>query len=149
MKTPIHTHYDNLKVARDAPVEVIRAAYRTLSKKYHPDHNPDNPAAMRITQLINSAYDVLSDPARRKEHDDWIAREEAAMQASTLWGSDRGFSTSRGAAAYASSPRHSASRPDMRGGAKRRPAEMDNSFFGKLLASCDQFFRQFSRRSKP
>lgn len=38
----IHTHYDNLKVARIAPPEVIRAAYRTLSQKYHPDKNPGN-----------------------------------------------------------------------------------------------------------
>jgi curved DNA-binding protein CbpA len=73
----VHTHYDNLKVARNAPPEVIRAAYRTLSKKYHPDHNPNNPEAIRIIQLINAAYDVLSDPVRREEHDRWIANAEA------------------------------------------------------------------------
>lgn len=75
--TRIHTHYDNLKVARNAPSEVIRAAYRTLSKKYHPDHNPDNPDAMRIIQMINAAYEVLSDPAKRAEHDKWISITEA------------------------------------------------------------------------
>ena len=32
----IRTHYDNLKVARNAPPEVIRAAYRVLAQKYHP-----------------------------------------------------------------------------------------------------------------
>jgi DnaJ-domain-containing protein 1 len=73
----VHTHYDNLKVARNAPPDVIRAAYRTLSKKYHPDHNPDNREAMRIIKLINAAYDVLSDPAKREAHDRWIAQEEA------------------------------------------------------------------------
>lgn len=75
--TRTHTHYDNLKVARDAPPEVIRAAYRTLTKKYHPDHNPDNPDAMRIIQVINAAYDVLSNPAKRVEHDKWIVMIEA------------------------------------------------------------------------
>ena len=35
----IHTHYDNLKVARNAPIEVIRAAYKSLSHKHHPDRN--------------------------------------------------------------------------------------------------------------
>ena len=35
----IRTHYDNLKVARDAPIEVIRAAYKSLCMKYHPDLN--------------------------------------------------------------------------------------------------------------
>lgn len=73
----IHTHYDNLKVARNAPPEVIRAAYKTLSQKYHPDRNPDNTEAIRIIQIINSAYEVLSDPVKRQEHDDWIARSEA------------------------------------------------------------------------
>ncbi len=35
----LHTHYDNLKVARDAPPEVIRAAYKTLCHKFHPDRH--------------------------------------------------------------------------------------------------------------
>lgn len=73
----IHTHYDNLKVARNAPPEVIRAAYKTLSQKYHPDRNPDSPNAIRIIQMINLAYEVLSDPAKRQEHDEWISRSEA------------------------------------------------------------------------
>lgn len=73
----IHTHYDNLKVARNAPPEVIRAAYKTLSQKYHPDRNSNSPDAIRVIQLINSAYTVLSDPAKRREHDEWIARMEA------------------------------------------------------------------------
>lgn len=73
----IHTHYDNLKVARDAPPEVIRAAYKTLSQKYHPDRHGNSAEAIRIIQIINSAYAVLSDPAKRREHDEWIARNEA------------------------------------------------------------------------
>lgn len=75
----IHTHYDNLKVARNAPPEVIRAAYKTLSQKYHPDRNPNNPDAVRIIKIINSAYEVLSDSRKRQEHDEWITREEAAQ----------------------------------------------------------------------
>jgi curved DNA-binding protein CbpA len=75
--TRVHTHYDNLKVARNAPPEVIRAAYKTLSQRFHPDRNSDNESATRIFQIISTAYEVLSDPARRKEHDEWIAREEA------------------------------------------------------------------------
>jgi curved DNA-binding protein CbpA len=73
----LHTHYDNLKVARNAPPEVIRAAYKTLSQKYHPDRNSENPDAIRVIQIINSAYAVLSDPVKRKEHDEWIARMES------------------------------------------------------------------------
>ena len=72
----IHTHYDNLKVARGAPQEVIRAAYKALSQKYHPDKNPGDEKAARIMAVVNSAYNTLSDPVRRKEHDEWIAAEE-------------------------------------------------------------------------
>jgi DnaJ-class molecular chaperone len=76
----VHTHYDNLKVARDAPPEVIRAAYKTLSQKHHPDRNGNSPNAMRIIQMINAAYEVLSDAAKRQEHDEWIARTEIPEQ---------------------------------------------------------------------
>jgi hypothetical protein len=72
----IHTHYDNLKVARLAPQEVIRAAYKALTQKYHPDKNPGDEKAARIMAILNTAYGILSDPVRRKEHDEWIAAEE-------------------------------------------------------------------------
>ena len=74
----LHTHYDNLKVARDAPPEVIRAAYKALCHKFHPDRNGGSPRATQTFQLINTAYDVLSDPERRQQHDAWIARAEVA-----------------------------------------------------------------------
>jgi hypothetical protein len=72
----IHTHYDNLKVARQAPQEVIRAAYKALSQKYHPDKNPGDEKAARIMAIVNTAYNTLSDPVRRREHDEWISAEE-------------------------------------------------------------------------
>lgn len=74
--TQVHTHYDNLKVARDAPPEVIRAAYKTLCHKFHPDRHGGSAKATQTFQLISSAYDVLSDPERRRRHDAWIARTE-------------------------------------------------------------------------
>lgn len=77
---PIHTHYDNLKVTRNAPPEVIRAAYKTLSQKYHPDRHPGNADAERVMSLINVSYQVLSDPAQRAEHDRSIDRQEADSQ---------------------------------------------------------------------
>lgn len=74
----IHTHYDNLKVTRNAPPEVIRAAYKSLSQKFHPDRNPGNPNATHTFQMIGQAYEVLSDPLKRRDHDNWIAAAEAA-----------------------------------------------------------------------
>lgn len=73
---PVRTHYDNLKVSRSAPQEVIRAAYKTLTQKYHPDRNPDNPDSVRIMTLINASYEVLSDAEKRRQHDAWIAAQE-------------------------------------------------------------------------
>lgn len=72
----IHTHYDNLKVTRNAPPEVIRAAYKTLTQKYHPDRHPGNADAERVMALINVSYQVLSDPVKRTEHDRWIDQQE-------------------------------------------------------------------------
>lgn len=72
----IVTHYDNLRVARNAPLEVIRAAYKTLSQKYHPDRNPGDPEAARIMAILNASYDVLSNPEKRAAHDRWLAQQE-------------------------------------------------------------------------
>lgn len=76
---PIRTHYDNLHISADADAETVKQAYRRLSKQYHPDLNPD-PDAHRIMQLINQAYEVLSDPERRAEHDRWIAEQQARQK---------------------------------------------------------------------
>lgn len=76
--TSFRTHYDNLKIVRDAPPEIIKAAYKTLAQRYHPDRNPGDKEAERIMQLINGSYDVLSDPDKRAQHDQWIAEQEAA-----------------------------------------------------------------------
>ncbi len=74
---PVHTHYDNLKVARNAPPEVIRAAYKTLCHQFHPDHHAGSAVATQTFQLISTAYRVLSDPDARRVHDQWIARIES------------------------------------------------------------------------
>ncbi len=68
------THYDNLQVVENASIEVIKGAYKFLSQKYHPDKYPEDRAkAESIMKMINTAYTVLSDPEKRKEHDEWIA----------------------------------------------------------------------------
>ncbi len=76
----IRTHYDNLKVARNAPPDVIRAAYRALSQRFHPDKNLGDSEAARIMAIINTSYEVLSDPDKRREHDQWIREVEATSK---------------------------------------------------------------------
>lgn len=66
----VRTHYDNLRVARNADQKAIKAAFRSLSQKHHPDKHPEaREQAEEIFKMINRAYDVLSDPVRRREHD--------------------------------------------------------------------------------
>jgi hypothetical protein len=100
----IHTHYDNLKVARLAPPEVIRAAYKALTQKYHPDKNPGDEKAARIMAILNTAYGILSDPVRRKEHDEWIAAEEWEIAWLDSTRTDDGHKVRDGAPAHAWEP---------------------------------------------
>ncbi len=72
----IRTHYDNLKVTRNAPDIVIKAAHKALLQMHHPDKATDKVAAERITRILNEARDVLLDPVKRKQHDDWIKEKE-------------------------------------------------------------------------
>lgn len=63
------THYQVLGVPRAAGAEQIKAAYRKLAKRWHPDRNPGNPAAEEKFKGISAAYDVLSDPQKRSQYD--------------------------------------------------------------------------------
>ncbi|MGE0067136.1 MAG: molecular chaperone DnaJ, partial [Solirubrobacterales bacterium] len=56
-------------VSKDASDEEIKKAYRKLARKYHPDRNPDDPAAEEKFKEISAAHDVLADPEKRKEYD--------------------------------------------------------------------------------
>ncbi|MCH4246285.1 MAG: DnaJ domain-containing protein [Acinetobacter populi] len=59
---------------------MIRAAYKSLAQIYHPDKNQGDVEAARIMKLINAAYEVLSDPMKRAEHDRWIAQQEEILK---------------------------------------------------------------------
>src|SRR3984957_17925422 len=62
-------YYDLLGVARKAPVKDIRAAYRKLARKYHPDLNPGDKSAEEKFKEIQEAYEVLSDTKKRQMYD--------------------------------------------------------------------------------
>lgn len=64
--------YEVLQVSPTADPNVIRAAYKQLALKYHPDANISSEAA-EMMKTVNLAYEVLGDPNRRREHD--LARQ--------------------------------------------------------------------------
>ncbi|MBM3268516.1 MAG: DnaJ domain-containing protein [Candidatus Sericytochromatia bacterium] len=63
-------YYDLLEVSERASEEVIRAAFKVLQKRAHPDRGGDT----RISQILNNARDTLLDPARRRQYDASLAR---------------------------------------------------------------------------
>jgi curved DNA-binding protein CbpA len=67
-------HYEVLQVHPRAESDVIRAAYRVLARKYHPDHGGDP----RRMIALNDAWDVLGDPERRAQYDASRARPGTA-----------------------------------------------------------------------
>lgn len=61
--------YKVLGVSKTASQDEIKKAYRKLSRKYHPDVNPDDKAAEAKFKEVQNAFDVLSDPEKRKQYD--------------------------------------------------------------------------------
>lgn len=61
--------YKTLGVPRGATGDDVRKAYRKLARMYHPDANPDDPAAEERFKEIQQAYAVLSNPEKRREYD--------------------------------------------------------------------------------
>ena len=70
-------HYATLGLDRRCTVAQIRAAYRALSKRHHPDRNPGSSEAIAHTQALNAAHEILRDPARRRAYDRELDAAEA------------------------------------------------------------------------
>jgi molecular chaperone DnaJ len=69
MATRPKSLYDALGVSKSASQEEIKKAYRKLVREYHPDRNPGDKEAEERFKEVQGAYDVLSDPEKRKQYD--------------------------------------------------------------------------------
>jgi molecular chaperone DnaJ len=62
-------YYSILGVKKDAKADELKKAYRRLARKYHPDVNPNDKSAEEKFKEVQEAYDILSDPNKRKVFD--------------------------------------------------------------------------------
>ena len=70
-------YYELLQISQNASIEVIKGAYKIMSKKYHPDVYFDGGAMMA---RINEAYEVLSDPEKRKIYDKSLEKNNGGRE---------------------------------------------------------------------
>ena len=75
-------YYKILEIDDAADSKEILSAYRRLAKLYHPDVNPHHKLASEMFSLVNAAYEVLSDPQKRKAYDSKL--KESAKKASNV-----------------------------------------------------------------
>ena len=75
MPVQFRDYYETLGVSKTATQDDIKSAFRKLARKYHPDTAKDKKSAEEKFKEINEAYEVLSDPEKRKKYDnlgpDW------------------------------------------------------------------------------
>lgn len=72
------THYDALGVNSTATPKEIKTAFYKLSKKHHPDVNPEDTDAAQKFSTISNAYDILGDPTKRRDYDNELLSQTSA-----------------------------------------------------------------------
>lgn len=92
-------YYKIMGIPKDTPQKDIRSAYVRRAKQFHPDLHPDDPKAKAKFQALNEAYNVLSDPDKRKKYDQYGENWEQA-EAFEKAGGGGGFGGSSGGTGF-------------------------------------------------
>lgn len=82
-------YYNMLGISKNASDKDIKAAYRKLARKLHPDVNPEDPRAQEQFKRVNEAYEVIGDPVRRKDYDQFGDNWKHADQMRNMGGGFR------------------------------------------------------------
>ena len=80
MAPQFRDYYETLGLAKTATADEIKSSFRKLARKHHPDLAKDKKAAEEKFKEINEAYEVLSDPEKRKKYDEYGADWQHAGQ---------------------------------------------------------------------
>ncbi|QDZ38505.1 J domain-containing protein [Euhalothece natronophila Z-M001] len=98
--TDFKDYYSILGVDKKASESDIKKAYRKLALKYHPDRNPNDKEAENRFKEISEAYEVLSDPEKRKKYDQfgqyWQQADQFQQRGGTRTRTSTGFNTDMG-----------------------------------------------------
>jgi molecular chaperone DnaJ len=86
-------YYESLDVGRDADASEIKARYRKVALKFHPDRNPGDKKAEELFKEAAEAYSVLSDPEKRQIYDQYGHRGLDGVSGGTSGGFDDVFSS--------------------------------------------------------
>jgi molecular chaperone DnaJ len=72
---PIKDHYKTLEIHPQASLLEIKKAYRILARKFHPDKNENEQRATQLFQEVQAAYEILSNPIKRRSYDQELKRK--------------------------------------------------------------------------
>jgi DnaJ-class molecular chaperone len=93
--------YDVLGVAKAAGASEIKKAFRSLAKKYHPDHNKNDPKAKEKFAEANAAYEIIGDEAKKAQYD----RGEIGADGKPRFAGFEGFGAGAGPGGFSRSSR--------------------------------------------
>ena len=137
-------YYETLGIGRDASADDVKAAFRGLARKHHPDVNPGDPSAEGRFQAINEAYEVLRNPETRRKYDalgaNWKQYEQAAAAGRDPFAGGSPFAGGWRAAGGGAAP--------FRGGF-RHPLDVEGAGDPFGSAAFSDFFRTFFAGTPP